>query len=132
MCCRRLLSAAEKNSAAEPTQKKREVIPASRFLLYADALCTETGEYQVFCSICGEPKTIVVEADGHEDANEDGICDICGASLNGSDDSGTSASGVCDKCGKDHGGKEGGFYGYDGFVCKLIAFFRMITRLFSK
>ena len=96
-------------------------------MVVREATCTETGEYQVTCTVCGEVKTVTVEADGHEDADGNGVCDVCGKDLNA-----PSASGICDKCGKDHGDKVGGLFGYNGFICKLLAFFRSLTKLFNK
>ncbi len=47
-----------------------------------DATCTGSGKYDevVYCSVCGEElsrETINVDAFGHTDENDDGICDIC-------------------------------------------------------
>ncbi len=95
----------------------------------AEPTCTSTGSYKDVCRICG---TVVEEgmlkANGHHDRNDDEFCDICGAPM----ESESAATGVCDKCGKDHGDKVGGLFGYNGFICKLLAFFRSLTKLFSK
>ena len=39
---------------------------------------------------------------------------------------------ICEKCGRNHVGETGGFFGYNGFVCRLIAFIRMVMKLFGK
>ena len=95
--------------------------------------CTEPGTYHEVCKYCGTPLSDEMElaAPGHIDADGDGVCDNCGEPI-GTTPSDPGVSNKCDKCGKDHGGKEGGFFGYNGFICRLIAFFRMITKLFSK
>ena len=93
--------------------------------------CTESGEYLVACTVCGEQITVYADAEGHEDVDGDGVCDKCGQSMNEGEGSGSS-SGTCDLCGRNHAGKEGGFFGYNGFVCRLIALIRRIVKLFSK
>ena len=105
------------------------------YVVLSAPTCTENGASQWVCTVCGEViEEGTLEAMGHHDDNGDGKCDKCGQSMNGSTDgsgNGTT-TGVCDKCGRNHVGKTGGFWGYDGFVCKLISFFRSIVRLFSK
>ncbi|MBQ6066652.1 MAG: hypothetical protein IJK89_07490 [Clostridia bacterium] len=100
-------------------------------VMIQEPTCTQNGIFEAYCSDCGESTTFTISAMGHEDADGDGLCDDCGASMSASTDPGE-ASNKCDKCGKDHGGKQGGFFGYNGFICRLIAFFRMIKNLFSK
>jgi ribosomal protein L32 len=91
--------------------------------------CTANGYFKDVCTICG---TVVMEgtvaAKGHTDADKDGVCDDCGATLNASSD----ATGVCENCGRNHAGSEGGFFGHNGFICKLIAFVRRLAKLFGK
>ena len=97
--------------------------------------CTQDGIYRCTCTLCGEENEIVIPAMGHVDEDNDGKCDRCSESLapTPADDSGNgTTTGTCEKCGRNHVGKTGGFFGYDGFVCKLISFFRMIKNLFSK
>ena len=95
-----------------------------------DSTCTESGEFKVACAVCGETVDVYAEAEGHEDADGDGICDKCGASMNANEDD--AADGKCDKCGRNHAGKEGGIFGYNGIICRIIAFFRMIVKMFGK
>ena len=105
------------------------------YVVLSAPTCTENGASQWVCTVCGEViEEGTLEAMGHHDDNGDGKCDKCGQSMNGStDDSGNgTTTGVCDKCGRNHVGKTGGFWGYDGFICKLISFFRSIAKLFSK
>ena len=103
---------------------------ATDVVIINEPTCTQSGHYQVVCTLCGELiDDITVAAAGHHDADGDGKCDTCGASL--SDGSGQHNN-ICEKCGKDHGGKTGGLFGYDGFICKLIYFFRQIAKLFGK
>ena len=91
--------------------------------------CTETGYYKNVCTICGETLAEgTLPTTAHHDADNDGACDDCGKVLNDSSD----ASGTCDKCGRNHSGKEGGFFGYNGFLCKLLAFIRKIVKLFNQ
>ena len=96
--------------------------------------CTESGEYHFTCTECGETSVYTLDAMGHIDEDGDGKCDVCGQSMNPqTEDPGNgTTTGTCEKCGRNHVGKVGGFWGYDGFICKLIAFFRQIARLFSK
>ena len=47
-----------------------------------DATCTEDGSTTVTCDDCGATvSTTVIEAPGHGDENDDGICDTCQAEL---------------------------------------------------
>ena len=92
--------------------------------------CTREGIFEVYCTECGESLNFTISATGHEDADGDGVCDDCGAVLNSSTDGTT--TGTCDKCGRNHVGKDGGLFGYNGFICRIIAFFRMIAKLFGK
>ncbi len=105
------------------------------YIVLTAPTCTETGTAQWICKVCDEViEQDTLEAIGHHDENGDGKCDACGMDLNSSTDdpdNGTT-TGICEKCGRNHVGKTGGFFGYDGFVCKLISFFRMIKNLFSK
>ena len=41
--------------------------------------CTESGEKVLICTRCDYSDTVVIPATGHTDANNDKICDICGA-----------------------------------------------------
>ncbi len=95
-----------------------------------EGTCTEAAEYEVACEVCGESMHVVGTATGHVDADDDGVCDECGTDLNSSTDGTT--TGNCDKCGRNHAGKNGGLFGYNGFICRIIAFFRMIAKLFGK
>ncbi len=47
----------------------------------AAATCTETGVMTYTCTVCGETKTETISASGHEDADSDGLCDVCGTQL---------------------------------------------------
>lgn len=113
-------------------------LPISKHLATAQILqeptCTEPGQYILVCKYCGETmgEVTVVAATGHEDADGDGVCDKCGVELSADHDHNSDQTGICDKCGRNHVGQTGGFFGYNGFVCRLIAFFRMIKNLFKK
>ena len=100
----------------------------SDFVTITPESCTEAGHYQVKCDICGDVFDVTTIATGHEDIDGDGVCDNCGESMNGN----SGYKDQCEKCGKDHGDKVGGFFGYNGFICRIIAFFRMIVKLFKK
>ena len=99
--------------------------------------CTESGVFYEICQDCGKVVREGTEpAKGHLDRDGDGVCDRCGQDVNASsstEEPGTVApSGACDKCGRDHAGKTGGFFGYNGFICRLIAFIRNLTKMFKK
>ena len=103
-----------------------------------DSTCTETGSYQMVCIHCGETgETGIIAADGHIDEDGDGICDVCTVDIDGSgsgsgsEEGGSDAHTSCDKCGRDHGGKTGGLFGYNGLICKILAFFQKILNLFK-
>lgn len=105
----------------------------AEIVVVSEPTCTEPGTYNEVCKWCGTTlaEGLQTAPTGHSDADGDGVCDNCGEPI-GTTPSDPGVSNKCDKCGKDHGGKEGGFFGYNGFICRLIAFFRMITKLFSK
>lgn len=89
-----------------------------------ESTCTQEGEYIIYCSICREVLSVVTfEADGHEDANNDGTCDVCGADLGSESGEGTSSD--C-TCGMNHGSKTGGLFGQNGILCKIITFFKKL------
>ena len=96
--------------------------------------CTEAGTYREVCNYCGEviEDNLVMAAPGHVDENGDKVCDNCGESMGTTPSTPSTTSNKCEKCGKDHEGKTGGFFGYNGFLCRLIALARRITKLFKK
>ena len=97
-----------------------------------ETTCTEDGIVSITCSICGESIEITMHATGHKDVDGDGLCDECGASMTQNNSTDGSTTGTCDKCGRNHLGESGGLYGYNGFICRLIAFIRMIVKVFGK
>ena len=50
--------------------------------VYAEPTCTENGVYAIGCYTCGQAWVYdYIDALGHTDADEDGICDVCKATL---------------------------------------------------
>ena len=100
--------------------------------------CTTDGVYNKICTVCGDTlaENVVEPAPGHYDEDGDGLCDFCGEEMPSdtpeTPETPSGSTGTCDKCGRNHVGQVGGFFGYNGFMCKLIAFFRSIARLFSR
>lgn len=46
------------------------------------ANCTQKGEQKHVCTVCGEEETEEIPALGHNDENDDGICEICNNEVN--------------------------------------------------
>lgn len=64
-------------------ETKTEDIPRTDHVLGAEATCTTPQK----CTVCG---TVIAEATGkHKDLNSDGKCDVCGANVNYSPDTGS-------------------------------------------
>ena len=89
------------------------------------ATCTEPGTVKATCPLCGE---VFVEAEGaplgHDYQN--GVCTRCGAP-----DPATQGSSECSKCGLNHQGRTG-LWKEDGLICKIVAFFRNLFKIFSR
>lgn len=94
--------------------------------------CTERGYSAMKCEMCGQ---YIIEYDdaplGHDYQN--GVCTRCGEADPNYVPGATPSTGSekCEKCGLNHNGRTG-LWKQDGILCKIIAFFRNIFKVFSR
>lgn len=94
-------------------------------LVVVNPTCTEPGLATVYCSVCGDSTSESIDALGHN--YQGGICTNCGepeSIIPGE----PTTSNRCSKCGLNHNGRTG-LWKQDGFLCKLIGFFRNLFGL---
>ena len=103
---------------------------------YVAPTCTEAGYYTYVCTMCGN--SYVEPGDdplGHH--YENGVCVICGEpepetpSDPGTTPSGDQSEELCEKCGLNHNGRTM-LWKKDGIICKIVAFFRNLFKMFSR
>lgn len=119
--------------------RKRETVNKTDHVFassYTAATCTEAGYVTYTCEMCGYSYTQPGEDPlGHDYVN--GVCTRCGAAEpENPSDPGTTPSGnegqeLCEKCGLNHNGRTG-LWKQDGIICKIVAFFRNIFKMFSR
>lgn len=108
---------------------------SDEYIIVKEPGCTEDGEVMFKCIYCDYTETVFVEAFGHKDTDKDGFCDTCLTELEpgsnpGTDEPETHDPEKCELCGMNHT-KEGGLFGHNGFLCKLIQFFNKIFSIFK-
>ena len=79
-----------------------------------DATCTDEGETNYKCTLCGATYSETIPALEHVDKDNDGICDVCKEQMTGGEH--------CKYCGKVH----------DGAFGWLTKIFHSIMALFKR
>ena len=120
----------------ERMREKTEKIDHTPVAVVTEPTCTEAGYTTYTCTMCGQ--SLIEPGDaplGHH--YENGVCTRCGEpepetpSDPGTTPSGDQSEELCEKCGLNHNGRTM-LWKKDGIICKIVAFFRNLFKMFSR